>query len=154
MTPKIEPTAEDIAHLTPHGRATAKFSLSGSSYVGKCVHVYDGDTVHVVLRIPAHEASYKWIIRLNGIDTPEIKSKVAAEKRAAIAARDYLRAQILDKIVVVECGEFDKYGRLLGVIYHDGICMNTKLVELEYAHVYDGGAKAEWGELGGADEVD
>lgn len=151
MSQRIQPTQADIDFLTPHTTTTAKFSLENKCVVGKCVHVYDGDTVHVIFRIPnLNDQAYKWVIRLTGIDTPEMKSKDAAEKAAAVRARDYLRGEILNKIVVVECGEFDKYGRLLGQIYVNDICLNHKMVELGHAKAYDGGTKAGWSELSNA----
>ena len=59
-------------------------------------------------------------------------------------------------MVVIECGEFDKYGRLLGKIYlkqeNDGqsgggesVSINDWLVQNKYAFPYDGGKKQDWG---------
>jgi endonuclease YncB( thermonuclease family) len=73
-----------------------------------------------------------------------MKSKNQVEKDAALRARDYLRGEILDKIVIVECGEFDKYGRLLGKIHINDLCVNNKMIELGHAKAYDGGTKEGW----------
>jgi micrococcal nuclease len=147
-SPRIQPTQADIDLLSQHTTTTPKFTLENKCVVGKCVNVYDGDTVHVVFRIPnLNDQAYKWVIRLTGIDTPEMKSKNPVEKAAAVRARDYLRGEILDKIVVVECGEFDKYGRLLGNIYINDVCLNTRMIELGHAKVYDGGTKAGWADV-------
>ncbi len=147
-TTRIQPTQADIDFLTHHTIVTPKFTLENKCVVGKCVYVYDGDTVHVVFRIPnLNDQAYKWVIRLTGIDTPEMKSKNPVEKAAAVRARDFLRGEILHKIVVVECGEFDKYGRLLGNIYINDVCMNVKMIELGHAKAYDGGTKTVWCDL-------
>jgi micrococcal nuclease len=128
---------------------TSKFSLNGYRTHAKCVHVYDGDTVHVVFKMPNSNECYKWIIRLIGIDTPEIKSKNANEKNAAIIARDFLKGQILDKIIIIECLDFDKYGRLLGELYIEGneTSLSKQLIEKGYAKAYDGGTKEGFTEL-------
>jgi len=133
---------------------TTKFSLSGYKTFAKCVHVYDGDTCHIVFKMPNSNEYYKWIIRIIGIDTPELKSKNANEKKAAIEARDFIRNLILDKIIMVECLDFDKYGRLLGELYIDDNTSLTSLyplsklmIEKGYAKAYDGGTKAGFIEL-------
>ena len=50
-----------------------KYSLKGKKLTGKVVHIYDGDTVHVVFYIM--NSFVNFICRLDGIDTPEICPK-------------------------------------------------------------------------------
>ena len=54
------------------------------------------------------------------------------------------------KLVKIKCGEFDKYGRLLGTIYPHyenenqvggGFSFNQILINEEFAHEYHGGTK-------------
>jgi micrococcal nuclease len=125
---------------------TNKFSLSGYKTFAKCVHVYDGDTIHVVFKMPNSNECYKWIIRVIGIDTPEMKTKNTYEKQLAIKARDFLRNLLLDKIILIECLDFDKYGRLLGDIYVEGneMSISNQLIEKGFAKAYDGGTKIKW----------
>jgi micrococcal nuclease len=86
---------------------------------------------------------------MNGIDTPEMKSKNVNEKQAAVAARDFLSNLILDKIIIVECGDFDKYGRLLGELYFEGnpVSLSKQMIEKGYAKAYDGGTKEGFADL-------
>ena len=81
-----------------------------------------------------------------GIDTPEIKTKNTYEKQLAVKARDFLRELILDKIVVIECLDFDKYGRLLGNLYIEGneMSISNMMIEKGFAKAYDGGTKSKW----------
>lgn len=95
-----------------------QFSLSGKKFIGKCVDVYDGDTVKVVFSVDGMDEVYKWNCRINRIDTPEIRTKNIKEKEFAKIVRDKLREKILNKLVIVDCLDFDKYGRLLVEIYH------------------------------------
>jgi micrococcal nuclease len=128
---------------------TNKFSLHGYRTFAKCVYVYDGDTVHIIFKMPNGNECYKWVIRLIGIDTPEMKSKNANEKKKANEARDYLRGLILNKLIIVECLEFDKYGRLLGNLFLEGdsISLSQKMITAGFAKAYDGGHKDGWVEL-------
>ena len=137
---------DDAQMLSQFTSKTNKFSLNGYKTFAKCVHVYDGDTIHVVFKMPNSNECYKWIVRVMGIDTPEMKTKNTYEKQLATKARDFLRNLILDKIVLVECLDFDKYGRLLGDIYCEGneMSISNQLIEKGYAKSYDGGTKSKW----------
>lgn len=119
-----------------------KFSLQNMVCKAKVVSVYDGDTVTLVFKFG--EEYYKWKCRLDGIDTPEIKSKNADEKMLAIQARDFLREKILGKVVDITCGDFDKYGRLLVKIALENECINDLMIGGGYAKAYFGGTKEKW----------
>ena len=135
-----------------------RFSLENQSKIGKCVHVYDGDTIQVVF--PLQGELFRWTCRLSGVDTPEIRTRNNIEKQFGYDVRNYLREKILNKMVVIECGEFDKYGRLLGKIFlqeeqknqsggaewgGENLSINDWLIQNKYAFPYDGGKKQDWG---------
>lgn len=124
------------------------FSLDGYKVLGKVHSVYDGDSVKIIF--PFHGIMYKWNCRLSGIDTPELRTKCDDEKKMAYHVRDVLREKILDKVVSVECGKFDKYGRLLATLTcndDSNCCINTWLVENKYAVAYEGGKRVDWSAL-------
>ena len=59
---------------------------------GKVTSVYDGDTLTIAARHSQQGPAYLFSVRLEGIDTPEIRGASSeGEKRAALAARDALR---------------------------------------------------------------
>ena len=122
--------------------AIKKFSLLGMTYNAKVISVYDGDTITAVFKF--NGVYYKWNCRLNGIDTPEMKSKSTDEKNAAIKARDFLREKILGKVVKLECGDFDKYGRLLVNVFINDEKINDTIIQQGYAKQYFGGTKEDW----------
>jgi len=127
---------------------TQEFSFENQRIVAKVVSVYDGDTIKVVF--PLHETLYKWNCRLTGVDTPEIRTRCDIEKQYGYKVRDCLREKILNKIVTLKCGEFDKYGRLLIEIESDEIAdctVNQWLINSDYAFAYDGGTKKSWKEF-------
>jgi len=108
----------------------------------KVVSVYDGDTIKAIF--PLNGVLYKWNCRLSGVDTPEIRTRNEREKKYGYIVRDKLREQILDQVVNVECGELDKYGRLLVTVYKGEQDMNRWLIDNDYAFAYDGGTKRSW----------
>ena len=113
--------------LTSATDKTPPFSLNGLITNAKCTKCYDADTVHLVFH---HQNKLsRWTCRLIGIDSAEIKSKDQEEKKFAIISRDYLKDMILDKIVSIKCGKFDKYGRLLVTISYNGQDINQHLLD-------------------------
>lgn len=105
----------------------------------KVVSVYDGDTVKVTF--PFRGKMFRWNCRIQGVDTPEIRTKDPMEKAEGLAARDALKEKILGKLVVVTCGKFDKYGRLLVDIHVDGTSITDWLISNNHGVAYDGGTK-------------
>jgi len=125
---------------------TPKFTLKGDRLC-KCVKVYDGDTITVVFQPFSETPFYKFNIRLNGIDTPELRGSSPDEKEKAILARDFLANLILDEIIFIKLGDFDKYGRLLGDIYlskDDTKSINELMIEKGHAYEYNGGTKKKF----------
>lgn len=107
---------------------------------GKVVKVYDGDTITIATKIG--DDICRFSVRLNGIDTPEIKTKNENEKIRAKRAKDALAAMILDKIVKIEVHSYDKYGRILAdVLGLDGTNMSEYMLAAGHATKYDGGTK-------------
>jgi micrococcal nuclease len=125
---------------------TPYFTFKGQSHICKCVSVYDGDTITVVFDtkiVTDVGPYYKHRIRLLGIDTPELRTKNLEEKKMGIEVRDFVRSKVLDKIIRIECGEFDKYGRLLATVFYQDENINELLVKKGYAYKYDGGTKKD-----------
>ena len=120
------------------------WSLKGKRFKCKPIHVYDGDTIHVVIIL--NNKPTKWKVRMLGYDSPEIKPPLSQENREneiekAKQARDTLSDWILNKIVDIEFGDFDKYGRPLGTIYINNINMNQWMIDNNYGYPYNGGTK-------------
>ena len=85
---------------------------------GTVVKVYDGDSITVASRLPHHDSPlYRFPVRINGIDCPEIRSKSKVEKRCAKAARDFLASMVFQKDVSLSVLDMDKYGRMLADVY-------------------------------------
>ena len=109
---------------------------------GRVIKVYDGDTITIASKMPfADSPLYRLSVRLNGIDTPEIKGKTEDEKTAAKQVRDVLSTLILNKYITLANIQTEKYGRILADVYVGGLHVNEWLVSEKYAVKYDGGTK-------------
>ena len=110
---------------------------------GIVIKVYDGDTITIASKVDGLENSeiYKFSVRLNGIDTPEMKTKDDDEKYVAKLAQKALSDRILNKEVILKNVQNEKYGRLLSEVYIDNVNLNEWLIKERYAVRYDGGTK-------------
>lgn len=120
------------------------FSLDGYETKAKIVKVYDGDTVHAVFKM--FDKYYKWNCRIQHVDTPELRTKDLEEKKRGYECKEKLCALILDKIVLLNCSKFDKYGRLLVEITvpETGVKIHEYLISEGLANKYEGKTKEKW----------
>lgn len=111
---------------------------------GRVINVYDGDTITIAGYVKNNSQLFKFSVRLNNIDCPEIKSKKSADKTEysiACIARDFVKNMIINEIVNLEKVALDKYGRLLADVYFENKHINNLLLEKRLAVAYDGGTK-------------
>lgn len=148
---------------------TPEFTLDKSFIPGRLVDIIDGDSLVIIL--PVFNSYYKYHVRINGIDTCEMKSKNQDNKILALKARlellclitqdtkQYTKQEydinitrtdikrILNEsvfLVYLECKDFDKYGRLLADVYTDKtktIMLSQHLLDKHLAYVYTGATK-------------
>ena len=141
---------------------TSEYSLNGLTTICRVVDIYDGDTCSCI--IGHNNVFHKYKVRLAEIDTCEIKSKIDDNHQLALQARKKLCSLISNKLddidinitrknlrtilnneiflLQIKCGEFDKYGRLLGWLYsNDNISLNQLLINAHLAYSYNGGTK-------------
>jgi micrococcal nuclease len=95
-------------------------------YSAIVLRVIDGDTVIADIDL-GFSTIRRTPIRLEGINTPELKSRIPEEKARAAAAKARL-AELLPvgKTCYVRSTAYDKYGRVLGFVYpemedHQGV---------------------------------
>jgi micrococcal nuclease len=109
---------------------------------GQVIKVYDGDSITIAGYLPMYNSPlFRFSVRLNGIDTAEIKGKSEDEITAAKQARDALSKLILHKEIILKNVGTEKYGRVLADVYLDDLCVNDWLINECYAVKYDGGTK-------------
>jgi len=110
---------------------------------GKVIKVYDGDTITVASKLYQKKDApvYRFQVRLNGIDSPEIKGGGEHEKELAKNSRNELSKLIMGKIVDLKNVSTEKYGRVLADVYYGNINVCDWMIENGHAVKYDGGTK-------------
>lgn len=105
---------------------------------------YDGDTITVDLSCDIPLFCKKMSIRVNGIDTPEIKGKCSKEKILGKEAKKFVFVQLKShKFIDLRNCEKGKYFRLVCDVYYNDILLSKKLIEQDLAVKYDGGTKTK-----------
>ena len=110
------------------------------------VRNYDGDTITFNLPNLHPIIGKKIAIRVNGIDTPEIRGKCDKEKYDAKQAKGMVEEFLKDaeRIDLKNMGR-GKYFRIVADVYADGESLAEALVDSGMAVKYDGGKKnARW----------
>jgi endonuclease YncB( thermonuclease family) len=114
------------------------------------VRVIDGDTL-VVLPAP-HEplldednARLRIVVRLLGVDAPELRADHECEREAARRATEFVRRLLAEaRDIRLVPGPLDRYGRTLGRITADGRDLGHALIEAGLARPYKGGRRKPW----------
>jgi endonuclease YncB( thermonuclease family) len=110
---------------------------------------YDGDTITVHLGCDIPLFCNKMSIRVNGIDTPEIRGKCKKEKLLAKKAKDFVKKKIKRSKYTAKSGlelkncKKGKYFRLVCDVYYKDTSLSKKLIEQNLAVKYDGGKKTK-----------
>ena len=129
------------------------YTLSGQYHPVKVLRILDGDTVDIALYHADMQKTFRYRVRLYGIDTPEKRpsksdarreAEIDASKRSTEALTRYLEGT--KNGVMVRFHEADKYGRLLCTFYHPLTSENINqwMVEHGYAYEYFGKTKKKF----------
>ncbi|MBT5541075.1 MAG: thermonuclease family protein [Alphaproteobacteria bacterium] len=132
--------------LPSYSLAKSFGDFEGAVYVRN----YDGDTVTFNLPGLHPIIGEKISIRVNGIDTPEIRGKCEKEKYDAKQAKEMVADIIKDaERVDLKNMERGKYFRIAADVFVDGENLGDMLIESGMAVSYDGGKKShKWCESG------
>ena len=114
--------------------------IQGAVYVRN----YDGDTITFNLPGLHPIIGDKISIRVNGIDTPEIRGKCEKEKYEAQQAKEMI-ADILKDAETIDLKNIErgKYFRIVADVFVDGESLADELIETGLAVAYDGGTKVK-----------
>ena len=104
---------------------------------GRVVRVADGDTITVLSTPgragsmnPPSSAPIQHKIRFYGIDAPESHQAFGQK------SKQHLSSLVFGKDVRVKYKSRDKYGRILGTVYVDGLDINLEMLKAGYAWHY------------------
>ena len=117
----------------------------GSVTVSKVISVYDGDTFRVNIDSLPPIVGKNIAIRVNGVDTPEIRGKCQYEKDLALEARDFVRGKLANaKEIKLTNLQRGKYFRVVANVVVDGVSLELELLDNGLAYEYSGGKKVGW----------
>lgn len=123
------PQATATGSYTPHSLPSASSGVLGTTTREKAqiVRIVDGDTVEL-----ADGRKLRYI----GIDTPETVKPGTALECFGKEASEKNKELVLGKYVELEkdVSETDRYGRLLRLVYVDGVFVNDYLVRNGFAY--------------------
>jgi endonuclease YncB( thermonuclease family) len=106
--------------------------------------VVDGDTIDV--------RAFIWIgqslsirVRIDGVDTPELRGHCPEERRRAEAARAYLMSRVAGAEVRLTAIAYDKYGgRIRAAVSDASGDVATALIARGFARPYHGERRRSW----------
>ena len=128
--------------LAPLAQAAPQY---GTVTVSKVISVYDGDTFRVNIDSLPPIVGKNIAIRVNGVDTPEIRGKCQYEKNLALKARDFVRGRLANaKEIKLTNLQRGKYFRVVANVVVDGVSLEKELLDNKLAYEYSGGKKLSW----------
>jgi len=128
--------------LAPPGLRAA--SLPGP-VAADVVRVVDGDTLAVRARIWLDQA-VETLVRIEGVDTPELRASCAFERALAEQARDALTRMVEGGVVSLVDVRHDKFGGRVRAVVLDAEGRNVAegLIAAGVARAYAGGHREPW----------
>jgi endonuclease YncB( thermonuclease family) len=154
--------------LSQYDNTTKLFSLAGLRTWCRPVEMYDADTLMVVFPFNKDDV-HKIIVRVNGVDSPEMRSKDTTVQAWAVKARNRMLSLIAPGVFEVDGSytkkdivrllkenmsiiwlhalDFDKFGRLLGDLYQtadDKETIQSTCIQEGYCKAYFGKTKSQW----------
>jgi len=113
--------------------------------VEKVTSIYDGDTFRANIKGYPKIIGYRIPIRVNGIDTPELKAKCKQEKQLALKAKQFTVSRLRKaRVIKLKHIKRGKYFRLIADVYVDNISLGDELLKYKLAVKYNGGTKIDW----------
>lgn len=115
-------------------------------YKASVVKIVDGDTLDIDIDL-GFDIWHALRIRLNGIDTPELRSSDIEEKDRANQAKDFVKNWLEKRnykiLIQTKRDKTEKYGRILAEVYCQSKMdnLNNDLIKEGLAKPYHGGNK-------------
>ena len=132
-----------ILSVTLHAESISN-KVYGSAVVSEVTSIYDGDTFRAILKGYPEIIGYRIGVRINGIDTPEMRGQCQKEKKLARQAKEMTVTQLRGaKKIELRNMKRGKYFRIVADVYVDGKNLGDMLIKRSLAVPYDGGHKGK-----------
>lgn len=108
------------------------------------VRVVDGDTFEA--RIEIWPTLHKVVlVRVRGMDTPEMQARCPQEVKAAQHARTRLQSLLSNGNITLRDVRLGKFaGRVVSTVFVDGIDVSQTMIAEGHAAPYQGGKRKSW----------
>ena len=146
--------SDDLGGCTPAPSAAVRRAPFPGPYVATLVRIVDGDTFETRVRIWFGEEIVT-LVRIRGIDAPELHARCDAERRGAEAAREALGRLLAGHEIELSDVAPDKYfGRVVADVWAaddaGALDVATTMRDAGLARPYDGHRRASWCETASA----
>lgn len=120
-------------------------AIYGNAVIEEVTSIYDGDTFRANISGWPTIIGERVPIRINGIDTPELRTKCNSEKFLARKAKK-ITVEMLRSAKKIELRNMQrgKYFRIIADVYADGESIAKRLIAENLAYEYYGGTKISW----------
>lgn len=119
--------------------------LYGSVQVTKILRVHDGDTFTASILPWPPIVGQAIIVRISGIDTPEIRDRNFTVLGKAQAAKKFLEDILRSgKVIILDSIQRDKFFRINARVMVDGQDVAQALINAGHARPYQGGKRLPW----------
>ena len=118
----------------------------GNATISEVTSIYDGDTFRVNIEGWPDIVGKRIVVRINGIDAPEMRGKCQEEKRLALQAKQFVVEKLRDaKTIEIRNMRRGKYFRIIADVFVDGKDLGEEMKAKHYAVEYHGGhKKMDW----------
>ncbi len=164
------PSSSSSSILSSDPSSIPYFTFRHREIIGYPCHIYDGDTFSIVFKksaffcpsrkddaskdIDSEDGEWtKYRCRMYGYDSPEIRPLLKTPNRESVIEKARLAKQRLHELLMrnpegwikIECGDFDKYGRILVKVWNgvDEVSVNDIMLREGHGYPYFGGTKMQ-----------
>lgn len=105
------------------------------SFTAQCVKVHDGDTI----TLRWSERDFDFPVRFSNIAAPEVGGK-KGEQAGGVASREFMSSLLEGKVVDIYVdphNRVEKWGRLLGRVYIDGLDAGLMSVQAGHSQLWN-----------------
>lgn len=113
------------------------------NYKAKLIRVVDGDTVDLMIDL-GFNIWHKIRVRLDGINTPESRTRDLKEKALGLEAKTFTENFLNGKEIIVLTNKQGKFGRFLANLKVNGQDLSEALIEVNLAREYHGEKRGSW----------
>jgi micrococcal nuclease len=112
-------------------------------YKGKLLRTVDGDTVDLMIDL-GFDIWHKIRVRLNGINTPESRTRDLREKEIGLRAKEFTKNFLEAEQITVITEKTGKFGRYLARLEVNGKDLAQELINNGLAREYHGEKRGSW----------